>query len=138
MKKIKFFICIIAVCFIVSVMTGCMFTEFSYYENFYNDMDIQVRLQDGLYKAEHKDTNVFFEDEIKTLKQDLLMFPEEAGEDARIVNDLFLSACDELLVYFDGMREGDTKKAQTAFENANLYFNEGNMRYHDFVVKYSL
>ena len=112
-----------------------MHSNFSEYENFYNDMDIAVRIQDCIFKAGKGDTSSWLFDEVSTIKEDLMLYPKEVGEKAQKVNDLFLQACDNLIDYIGHMRDGDTEKAQMAYENAQLRLNEGNMRYHDFVAE---
>lgn len=135
LKSVYSFVIIILI--FLFLLTGCVLSEFGYYENFFDDMDISARMQDYIAKASNNDTSAFFLDELKTFKEDLLLSPKEAGEDAENVNAFFLEATDYLIEAVLAGREGEKEIAQQLIDSAILCYNEGSMRYQDFIVKYN-
>lgn len=116
------------------MFVSCAPGDRAYYESFYEDMDIPVRTEEYIHKAESGDTSAFYFDELKTFKEDLSFVPEECDEKALEVNRNFIAAADMLLSALRNSRAGNYDDAAECIKTAWECYNNGIMRYSDYVL----
>ena len=130
----KILLIIFLIIIFLCICTSCSSGDSAYYESFYEDMDIPVRAEEYLHKAESGDTSAFYYDELITFKEDLSLIPEECDDNAIEVNRSFIAAADMLLSTFRNSRNGNTADAAECLETAWECYNNGIMRYNDYVL----
>ena len=131
MKKI----CLLAALCVILCIAACA-SPFSEYENFHTDLDISVRIEDALRKAEEKMQSAFYRDELETLLYDLKSCRVNTPE-AQEVNGLYIKCVLALRNAADARLQRKDVEAEEQIQMAVLYYQEGNMRYQDFMTKYS-